>query len=140
MAWSMDYRKFGADIVKHVFEWTSDGSGNATLASGVLGSNGLISQGAAVSGAIARVVFIPSATAAPTNLYDVTLTDADGVDVLSGQGANLSDTAAYSVCPGIPLKDGTTTSTILVIVNSVLTLNVSNAGASKSGKVVVYVR
>lgn len=129
MGWSMEHRKYGADIVKHVFEWTSDGSGNATLASGV-----------AISGAIARVVFIPSASAAPTNLYDLTLTDADGVDVLSGQGANLSDTAASSVCPGIPLKDGTTTSTILVIVNSVLTLNVSNAGASKSGKVVVYVR
>lgn len=129
MGWSMDYRKYGADIVKHVFEWTSDGSGNATVVSEV-----------GISGAIARVVFIPSASAAPTANYDATLTDADSVDVLSGQGTNLSDTVSYSVCPGIPLKDGTTTSTILVIVNSVLTLNITNAGAAKSGKVVVYVR
>ena len=129
MGWSMEHRKFGADIVKHVFEWTSDGSGNATVVSEF-----------AVSGAISRVVFIPSASAAPTLNYDVTLTDSDSIDVLSGQGANLSDTASYSVCPGIPLKDGTTTSTLLVIVNGILTLNVSNAGASKSGKVILYVR
>ena len=129
MAWSHDYRRNGTDVVKHTFDWVSDGSGNATLPSRL-----------AVSGEIQRVVFVPSATAAPTSLYDVTLTDADGIDVLAGQGANLSASAASSVCPGVPLRDGTTVSVSTGVVDSVLTLNVSNAGASKAGKVIVYLR
>lgn len=129
MAWSCDYRKHGSDVVKHVFDWVSNGSGAATLPSGF-----------EVSGAIARVVIIPDATDAPTTLYDITLTDSDGIDVLAGQGANLSATVASSVCPGVPLKDGTTTSVLLTVVDSILTLNVTNAGDTKAGRVVVYVR
>lgn len=129
MGWSVSYRQYGTDIVKHTFDWVSDGSGNATLASSLV-----------VSGQIHRVVFVPSASAAPTTLYDVTLTDADSVDVLAGQGADLSEAVASSLCPGTPLTDGTTTSVLPTVVDSVLTLNVSNAGAAKAGKVVVYVR
>ena len=129
MAWSVSYRQNGSDIAKHTFAWTSASDGTATVASSI-----------AISGRIARVVFIPSSTAAPTNLYDVTLTDSDSVDVLAGQGANLSDTTKSNVCPGIPLKDGTTTSVQPTTVDSVLTLNVTNAGNAKAGTVVVYVR
>lgn len=129
MSWSMNYRKNGADIVTHTFDWVSDASGDATLPSQV-----------PVSGAIARVVFVPSASDAPSANYDVTLTDADGIDVLAGQGADLSETDASHVCPGVPLTDGTTTSVLLTVVDSILTLNVSNAGDTKAGKVVVYVR
>lgn len=124
-----DYRLHGSDVVKHTFEWTSNASGNATIPSML-----------PVSGAIARVAFVPDSVAAPTASYDVTLTDSDGIDVLAGQGANLSDTLASHVCPGVPLKDGTTIGALVVVVDSVLTLNVSNAGNTKSGKVVVYVR
>jgi hypothetical protein len=127
--WSQDYRQNGSDVVKHTFSWVSDASGNATVPSTV-----------AVSGAIARVVFIPSAVVAPTDNYDVTLTDADGIDVLAGQGTDLDTAVASSVCPGIPLKDGTTTAVVVTIVDSILTLNVSGAGDAKAGKVVVYVR
>ena len=129
MSWSINYRQNGTDIVKHTFEWVSDGSGNAALPSAL-----------PVSGQIVRVVSVPSASAAPTANYDVTLTDADGVDVLAGQGANLSATLSANVCPGTPLKDGTTTSVLPLVVDSILTLNVSNAGDSKAGKVVIYVR
>ncbi len=129
MAWSQSYRQNGTDIVKHTFDWVSDGSGNATLASTV-----------PVSGVIHRDVFVPSASAAPTTLYDVTLTDAEGIDVLAGQGANLSATLAASVCPGTPLKDGTTVNVAPTTVDGILTLNVTNAGSAKAGKVVVYVR
>lgn len=129
MPWLVDHRKNGSDVVKHTFDWVSSAGGAATIPSGV-----------AVSGAIARVVFVPSASAVPTAAYDVTLTDADGIDVLAGQGANLSESAASSVCPGTPLRDGTTTSVLVTIVDSVLTLNVTNAGNAKAGKVVVYVR
>lgn len=129
MPWSQNYRLNGSDVVKHVFDWVSSSGGAASVASAV-----------PVSGAIARVVFIPSASAAPTDNYDVTLTDSDGIDVLAGQGANLDTANASSVCPGVPLKDGTTTSVLLTVVDSILTLTVANAGDTKAGKVVVYVR
>lgn len=128
MGWSQSYRQNGSDVVKHTFEWESDVDGNATLASGL-----------AVSGRIERVVFDPGPVA-PTADYDATLTDENGIDVLGGQGANLHTTNSSSVCPGVPLKDGTTTSVVPVVVDGILTLNVSAAGDTKSGKVVVYVR
>jgi len=129
MAWSQVYRANGSDIVKHTFDWVSAADGTATLASGQ-----------AVSGKIERVVIIPSGSAAPTTLYDLTLTDVESVDTLAGQGANLSATVTLNICPGTPLKDGTTTSVIPMVVDGVLTLNVTNAGNAKAGSVVVYVR
>lgn len=129
MVWSMNHRQNGSDVVKHTFDWVSAADGTATLPSGL-----------AVSGKIERVVIVPSASAAPTTLYDATLTDANGIDVLAGQGANLSATVASSVCPGTPLKDGTTTSVTPTTVDGVLTLNISNAGDTKAGSVIVYVR
>ncbi len=128
MAWSQSYRQNGTDIVKHTFDWVSDGSGNATLASTV-----------PVSGVIHRVVFDPGSPA-PTASYDVTLTDENGVDVLAGQGADLSATASSAVCPGVPLKDGTTVNVAPTTVDGILTLNVTNAGSGGAGKVIVYVR
>ena len=110
--------------------WTSDASGNVTDATDI-----------PVAGTLARVVFVPGTGGnAPTDLFDVTITDPAGIDVLSTQGANLSATVASEICPGIPLKDGTTTSTVPRLVNDVLTLNVSNAGNTKSGTVILYFR
>jgi hypothetical protein len=129
MPWSVVHRRNGSDIVKHTFDWTSDSGGSATVVSGI-----------AVSGEIQRVVVVPSVSAVPTANYDVTLTDADSVDVLAGQGANLAASGNTHVCPGVPLKDGTTTSVVPSVVDSVLTLNVTNAGNAKAGKIVVYVR
>lgn len=129
MVWSSNYRKNGSDVVSHTFEWISNGSGVAILASGQ-----------PISGRIERVVFVPSVTAAPTAAYDVTLNDEYGIDVLSGQGTDLASSGNTSICPGIPIKDGTTVGTVPIVVDGTLTLNVANAGASKSGKVVVYVR
>ena len=94
-----------------------------------------------IVGEILRVQFVPDGGGtAPTNLYDVTLTDANGQDVLAGQGANLSDTVTTNVCPGVPLKDGTTTSVRPMVVAETLTLVIANAGNGKGGKVVLYVR
>lgn len=70
----------------------------------------------------------------------MTLTDPDGINVLAGQGAGLVVPGNSHVCPGVPLKDGTTTSVVPIVVDGVLTLAVSGAGAAKSGTVVVYVR
>ena len=94
-----------------------------------------------ISGEILRVVFIPGATSLqPSNNYDVTLLDQNCLDVLAGQGANLSDTSTTHVCPGVPFKDGTTTSTRTIAVEDKLELRVANGGNAKGGTVILYVR
>lgn len=106
-------------------------------------SGGAVSGNASatISGTILKVQFIPgSGGDQPTNAYDVTLTDTAGIDVLAGQGADLSNSTPTSVIPGVPLKDGTTTSVGPCVVNDPLTLVVANAGSVKSGTVVLYVR
>lgn len=128
MGWSQVYRQNGSDIVKHTFPFVADGAGAATVASGL-----------PVSGEIQRVVIDPLSPA-PTAAYDLTLTDEDSIDVLAAQGANLDATASKSFVPGTPLTDGTTTSTRPIVVDGILTLNVTNAGSGGAGKVVVYVR
>jgi len=109
--------------------WTSDAAGAASQ---------LIEH---VEGVIVRVQFVPGTGGnQPTNAYDITLLDVGGEDVLAGQGANLSNAAPSSVCPGIPMKDAVTTSNVPVSVSSSLTLTVANAGNTKSGTVYIYMR
>lgn len=86
----------------------------------------------AFDGVIERAVFIPDAAATqPTNLYDVTITDSDGVDVLAGLGADLSNAATVVK----KHSDGLT-----AVAGSLLTLNVSNAGDAKGGIVILLLR
>ncbi len=94
-----------------------------------------------ISGEIIRVVFIPGAGGLePSDAYDLVLLDGNAVDVLQGLGANLSHTATTQVKPGISFTDGTTTSVSGMQIDDQLELQVSNAGASKGGTVVFYVR
>jgi len=89
-----------------------------------------------LAGTIERVVFKPgTAGSQPSDLYDVTLLDEQGVDVLAGKGANLSNATTTQIVPLI--GDGTTTDKP-VVVNGTLELQVANAGATKSGEVHVY--
>jgi hypothetical protein len=117
---------YGYGIRKVTLAWTSDASGDATYTTSQL------------SGAIMRVTFDPDGTAAPTDLYDITLKDENDFDVLVGSGANLSATTSSSVCPQIDDQDGT--NTIAVIISGQLSLAVSNAGNAKSGEVVLYLK
>lgn len=126
----------GRPIQKINLTWTSS-------AGGAVSGNAF----GPVAGEILRVVFVPNTDASqPTTLYDVTLTilngDAgdDGLDLLAGQGANLANNANTHVVPGVPLKDGTTTSTRPIAVNDKLDLVVANAGNAKRGQVILYVR
>lgn len=106
--------------------WTSDASG---VVSGTT---------VHVEGVIERVVFVPGAGGVqPTDAYDLLLNDADGVDVLAGKGANLSQTNKTQVCPFI--GDGTTTNKPVAVAGT-LELVAANAGNAKSGTVVLYVR
>jgi hypothetical protein len=111
---------FNLGIRKVTFAWTSDASGDVNGTTGVMASK--------ITGRIERVVTDPGSTA-PTTLYDIVLNDENGADVLAGAGANLSATVSVSANLNPP-----------VLVDNTLTLVVSNAGDSKVGQVVLYVR
>jgi len=81
-------------------------------------------------GQILRVTLAPntSSALAPTNLYDVTLTDVDGVDVFQSLGYNCSSAAAKTFVPMI--GDGATS--IPITAYGALTLRVDNAGPTNN--------
>lgn len=94
-----------------------------------------------------RVVFY-NGTPAPTNAtYAVTLKDANGVDVLAGQGsavASNASSAASQIVPGVLAVHSTgVTNLYPVTVSGPLTLAISGVGTSaasagKQGVVVIY--
>lgn len=108
------------------FAFTSASNGSATGTS------------PAVYGIIRRISTNPGA-AAPTDDWDFTLTDADGIDVAAAQGANRDTANSEHTSGGVPLKDGTTTTTAAIAVGSALTLNVTNAGDTKDAVVTLYI-
>ena len=83
------------------------------------------------NGRVISAVFEPDGGGTqPTDLYDVVVNDADGYDVLAGQGANLSNAATvYKVEANLGAAG-----------ESKLTLSVTNAGNAKGGKVTLYIR
>lgn len=66
----------------------------------------------------------------PTDLYDLTVTDVDGIDVLAGAGANRSNASTQTVV----------SSSLGAVCYSTLTLAITNAGNAKGGTVVLYLR
>jgi len=108
-------RKQAGPRQRIVFDWVSDASGNAD-----------ITTGAKLTGAAVLGIFIPDTVDVPTTLYDVTITDEDGVDVLQNQGLNRS----VAVIEEQAVSFGN-------VFNSTLKLNVSNAGNAKKGKVIL---
>lgn len=106
-------------IRKYTIAWTSDASGDATA------------NTIALSGSIARINFVPNTGATqPTDLYDVTIKDSDGIDILLGAGADLSNANATTV---IPLISGNK-----LVVNDKLAVTISNAGNAKTGAITLY--
>jgi hypothetical protein len=107
-------------------EWTSDASGDVT-------------QAITINGTILRVATNPGSTA-PTDNYDITAPDEDGIDVFGGQGANRDTANSEHFCPGLPIADGTTTSVAPVSVNGQITITIANAGNAKVGTIIIYYR
>jgi hypothetical protein len=76
-------------------------------------------------------VQIPGAAGVqPSDLYDMTILDTDSADVLAGVGANISNAGVTQVVTPVTLG---------CVVESKLTLGVTNAGNAKSGKTIVYI-
>lgn len=106
-------------IKKIKFAWTSTAGGAA--------SDTTVN---AYSGKILGLATVPDGVAAPTDNYDVTVTDEDGMDVLMGGGAD-RDTADTEYVLSTSLG---------AVANDKLTLNISNAGNAKKGVVYLYIR
>jgi hypothetical protein len=85
---------------------------------------------AVFNGDIIGLATVPDAVAAPTDDYDVAITDSRGLDVLMGAGAD-RDTANTEYVVG---------SSLGAVVESTLTLGVTNAGNVKKGNVYVWIR
>jgi hypothetical protein len=103
--------------------WVSDADGRVTQTPDVH-----------FEGLLQRVVFVPGTPTPDT--YSVTLEDDHGIDVLAGQGAGIS--AVGDVAPGVPLKDGTTTSTTPPKISGSLTVKITGAGNAKQGTLALY--
>jgi len=117
-----------AGMQRVVWTWTSDASGNVSG-----------TDTGRITGEILRVVTNPGATA-PTDNYDVVITDADGVDVLGGTGADRDTTSSEQFVPVIQTVVGSNTYGSTVFVDSVLSLSITNAGNAKQGVVTMYLR
>jgi hypothetical protein len=100
--------------------FTTDASGDVTE-----------ETSATLNGQVSRIVTNPDNTDTPTTLWDFTLKDEDGIDILCGDGADrdAADSGAseqVSPCPPCPG------------LNSKLTFTVANGGNAKKGVVKGY--
>ena len=109
-------------ITKIKFDWESDVS--AGTATGT--------TPAPYSGKVLALVTDPGGTA-PTDNYDITITDVDGLDVLAGQGANRDTATTEYVIDSDSTPLG-------VVADTQLTINVSAAGNSKLGIAYLYLQ
>jgi hypothetical protein len=120
-------RKEDANVLKRTqVDWISDG--------------GSADGSVEVHGTILKVQFIPSAVDAPTDNYDVTLTDLAGADVLRGQGADLDTATVKTFIPLVDATDGTNNLQFPCVVDEELVVAVRNAGNAKQGSIVIYYR
>jgi len=117
-----------SSVKKILFAWTSGTGADAGKADAVTVGP--------FEGQLKRAVFIPGAGGdQPTNLYDVRILDSDGLDILAGVGADLSNAATVEAFEGSATKNLNH-----MFSHTLLTLEVRNAGDTKKGTVVLYMR
>ncbi len=110
--------------------WVSDSSGD------VSGTDTPV-----VSGELFNVTFIPDGGGTqPTNLYDVVLNDEHGIDVVGGDGGNLSNTTTSQTAPVHGSTAGAAANVVRHGIDGPLSLVVSNAGDAKGGTVILHYR
>jgi hypothetical protein len=110
------------EITVMQFAWTTTAVGSFTSTTSTYNGDGFLYM----------VETDPDGTAAPTDNYDITLTNANDVDVMGGALAN-RDTANTELT--MPLLNANYVSIPVV---GTLTLAITNAGNEKSGKVRAY--
>jgi hypothetical protein len=127
---TITYSKSRAGMKSVTWAWTSDASGNV---------NG--TDTVAISGEAVRFVTKPDGTLAPTDLYDVVVNDAQGIDLAAGSLANRA-TATTQVA--FPVSEVTVNARNYAVTQAAfdgpLSLSITNAGNAKSGTLVLYYR
>lgn len=108
------------NVQKIIFSWTSGNLAQSGTASGTTTYP--------YTGQILRATTVPGVATAPDNLYDITLTNEDSVDVAIGLLANRSGTSTEWVTSGMG-----------AVVGDKLTINVTNAGDDNTGELYVYI-
>lgn len=112
-----------------IVDWTSDSATGAVTG-----------MSRKVVGDLIKGVTDPGATA-PTDDYDITITDEEGADVLAASFDNLADRdTANSETVHFGLTDGAAPIAAFPVVCGKLTIAVTNAGNSKVGRLVLYLR
>lgn len=114
----------GGKVQKIVCDWIGDAT-NGSVPATVIKT---------FAGVVLRVVTDPGTTA-PTTLYDITLTDVNGLDVLNGNGADRSATVTEQCFPTVatvPVECPVVGALTLTITNNIV--------VSATGSVIVYIR
>jgi len=133
---------FGDDCDKNVIvlDWTSDSSAGtvaidiaSTFAAAQLAVSQALPQPKKIKGYIKAIETIPGllgdkTTTCPTTLYDITLDDPYDYDLAGGSLADRSASLAEKVVPSSPIP-----------VDSEVTLSISSAGNSKTGRIIIYI-
>ncbi len=111
-------------LVKYKMDWLSDASGDVNVDAIPM-----------IQGEIQSVHYFPDAGGTqPSDNYDLTMADSYGVDILTGTGANLSQTTDTYAVPAL------STYFKVVIEAGSYDLVIANAGNAKGGIVEVIVR
>lgn len=111
-------------MVKYIMDWLSDASGDVDVDAIPM-----------VQGEIQRVSYYPDAGGTqPSDNYDLTMSNSYGVDILTGTGANLSQTTDTWAVPAL-----STYFKVFIEAGS-YDLVIANAGNAKGGIVEVIVR
>ena len=107
-------------VKKVKFEWVSDADGDAEGTTNV-----------ELTGDLVGFATLPAAgDDQPTNEYDITIIDSDDIDVLFGKGGDLSNTTkAYAKSTDLG-----------AVVNSKLKIIVENAGNTKKGTAILFIK
>lgn len=90
-----------------------------------------------VTGFLIGAKFKPSTSAVPTALYDVTVLNADGMDVLNSTGLNLPSGVTDPANMRSPMTDD---GGYPYLWQETVAPKVENAGAAKSGTVILYMK
>lgn len=98
-------------------------------------TDGTVSQPFRLPCGILNRVVIDPGTPAPTALYDVTVIDSSGIDILVGTGANLSATATTSQTP---LQ--ATTNYPFTVEDGTHTLTIAAAGSGGAGQIILFIK
>lgn len=126
------YDRGPGPVVRVIAEWTSDDATGAVSGTTT----------AKVVGRLVKGVTDPG-SAAPTDNYDIAITDDEGVDVLAACQSTLAnrDTTNTEQAYFLVLDAAATplAQSVHPIVCSTLTVAVTNAGNSKTGQVILYV-